>query len=235
MTSYYNAPGPYLNGEPQHHYNSPPLQNGDSCDQRQYHLQQPQYANSSPAQGATYPRFPPYDRLEIRPITAHSGEEDSESSPHSHYYPQPQQQQCHPQPAHQTNHPNAYVPQQQDNSCRGSPPSENGMVVPPQFKPQNENGMVGGVPPQQQQQFPSCKMQPMNPAAVDYPQQQHCQGSPVHSPQHMYPQGGHVGGSQQAPPPQQQNQVQPNALGSPLYPWMKSQFGKTSFYIIFLL
>ncbi|KAG8186414.1 hypothetical protein JTE90_023145 [Oedothorax gibbosus] len=202
MTSYYNAPGPYLGDPAQHGYtNNPQQQNGDSCDPQRnsYHLQQPHYASSSPAQGATYPRFPPYDRLEIRAITS----EDSESPPqqHNNYYPQ--QQQGPPQPAHQAplNHPNAYVPNAQDSGgCRGSPEQ------------------------QMQQQFPSCKMQQMDP----YPPQ-HCaqQSSPVHSPQHMYPQPppqNHV----QPPQPNgpQQNNVQPNALGtgSPLYPWMKSQF-----------
>lgn len=226
MTSYYNTPGPYLtdmrNGsnDPSQHYNPPSIQNGDSCDQRQY--MQPQYA-SSPVQGATYPRFPPYDRLEIRPITAHS---DDSQSPPGHYYTQCSQSQNNmPQPAHQAqqqqqlSHPNAYVPQDGvQQNCRGSP-VENQTMVP--------------------QQFPSCKMQQQNPptmmqdhngvhrpvnpdCAGNNMHPQHCQ-SPVHSPQQMYP-PNHV---PQQPPSQNVNQVQPPSGGqTPLYPWMRSQFGK---------
>lgn len=234
MTSYY-SPGPYLNdmrngsNDPTQHYNPPSVQNGDSCDQRQY--MQPQYA-SSPAQGATYPRFPPYDRLEIRPITAHS--DDSESPP-AHYYTQCSQSQNNiPQPAHQAqqqqqqlSHPNAYVPQDGvQQNCRGSPVESQSMVP---------------------QQFPSCKMQQQNPQAMmqehngvhrpvnpdcagnNMHPQQHCQ-SPVHSPQQMYP-PNHV---PQQPPNQNVNQVQPPSGGpSPLYPWMRSQFGECLF--IYLL
>ncbi|GFW33282.1 uncharacterized protein TNCV_2859602 [Trichonephila clavipes] len=226
MTSYYNTPGPYLtdirNGgnDPQQHYNPPSIQNGDSCDQRQY--LQPQYA-TSPVQGQTYPRFPPYDRLEIRPITAHS---DDSQSPPSHYYSQCSQSQGNmPQPAHQTpqhtplTHPNAYVPQDGvQQNCRGSP-SETQNMVPQQFpsckmqQQQNPQAMV---------QDPNGVHRPVNPdCAANNMHPQHCQ-SPVHSPQQMYP-PNHV--PQQPPTPQNVNQVQQGNAGSTLYPWMRSQFG----------
>ncbi|GIY86913.1 uncharacterized protein CDAR_289721 [Caerostris darwini] len=226
MTSYYNAPGPYLtdirnggNDPQQQHYNPPSIQNGDSCDQRQY--LQPQYA-TSPVQGQTYPRFPPYDRLEIRPITAHS---DDSQSPPGHYYSQCSQSQGNmPQPAHQTQqhtpltHPNAYVPQDGvQQNCRGSPTEPQNMV-PQQFascklqQQQNQQAMV---------QDPNGVHRPVNPdCAANNMHPQHCQ-SPVHSPQQMYP-PNHV--QQQPPTPQNVNQVQPGNAGSTLYPWMRSQF-----------
>ncbi|NP_001310750.1 homeotic protein antennapedia-like isoform X1 [Parasteatoda tepidariorum] len=226
MTSYYNAPGPYLtdirNGgnDQQQHYNPPSIQNGDSCDQRQY--MQPQYA-SSPVQGATYPRFPPYDRLEIRPITAHS---DDSQSPPGHYYTQCSQSQGNmPQPAHQTpqhtplTHPNAYVPQDGvQQNCRGSP-TEAQSMVPQQFS----SCKLQQQPNQQvMMQDPNGVHRPVNPdCAANNMHPQHCQ-SPVHSPQQMYP-PNHV--QQQPPNPQNVNQVQPASGGpSPLYPWMRSQF-----------
>ncbi|KAG8200928.1 hypothetical protein JTE90_020568 [Oedothorax gibbosus] len=246
MSSYYTnsympdlrSPGvvEQYNGQPVH--NQP---NGDMCDQRQY--VQPQYA-SSPVQGATYPRFPPYDRLEIRPITSSP---NSPSPPVGQYYGNP----CNqgppgpplPQPAHQApmNHPNAYVPQDgPQNNCRGSPHHD-----------------PNGHPNMSPAQYPSCKMQPQpvvphhtqqgmgghDPNGVVHRQQVNsaecgppnvppnamppCQ-SPVQSPQQQGPPPqmyqNHGGGP---PPNQQQQQVQSQQAGnmpSPLYPWMRSQF-----------
>ncbi|UYV83781.1 HOXB7 [Cordylochernes scorpioides] len=202
---------------------------GDPCEQR--HYIQPPYS-SSPVQGATYPRFPPYDRLEIRPIT--SGP-NSPSPPGGGggYYPnhcgQPRQMQQGPPPppTHAPlSHPNAYVPQDAGQNCRGSPPEQDPMSpthyssckmhpaapmhheMPP--TPRHGDCPNGGPPPLQQ--APPCH-------------------SPVHSPPHqMYQPPNH------GPPPnhpQPPTHPPPNSgpppganLQSPLYPWMRSQFGK---------
>ncbi|GFY41025.1 homeotic protein antennapedia [Trichonephila inaurata madagascariensis] len=233
-------------------YNGQPVHtqpNGDMCDQGQRQYIQPQYA-SSPVQGATYPRFPPYDRLEIRPITS----SPNSPSPTSQYYGNPCNQAPPgpplPQPAHQPpqhapmNHPNAYVPQDGQNNCRGSPHHDPNGAQHPNMSPA---------------QYPSCKMQPQ-PVPHGPPHQQQAMGhdpngvvhrqvnsecgpppppppntmppcqSPVQSPQQPPPQmyqnhGGPPPNQQQV---QQQQQVQPPQAGnmpSPLYPWMRSQFG----------
>ncbi|KFM79014.1 Homeotic protein antennapedia, partial [Stegodyphus mimosarum] len=222
--------------------------NGDLCDQGQRQYIQPQYA-SSPVQGATYPRFPPYDRLEIRPITS----SPNSPSPPGQYYGNPCNQAPPgpplPQPAHQPpqhapmNHPNAYVPQDGQNNCRGSPHHDPNGSQHPNMSPA---------------QYPSCKMQPQ-PVPHGPPHQQQALGhdpngvvhrqvnsecgpppppppntmppcqSPVQSPQQPPPQmyqnhGGPPPNQQQV---QQQQQVQPPQAGnmpSPLYPWMRSQF-----------
>ncbi|GIY70644.1 uncharacterized protein CEXT_394591 [Caerostris extrusa] len=228
MTSYYNAPGPYLtdirNGgnDPQQHYNPPSIQNGDSCDQRQY--LQPQYA-TSPVQGKPTHAFHLTTDWKYAPITAHS---DDSQSPPGHYYSQCSQSQGNmPQPAHQTQQhtpPDASqcirAPRRGAAELQGSPTEPQNMV-PQQFascklqQQQNQQAMV---------QDPNGVHRPVNPdCAANNMHPQHCQ-SPVHSPQQqMYP-PNHV--QQQPPTPQNVNQVQPGNAGSTLYPWMRSQFGK---------
>lgn len=238
MSSYYTnsympdlrSPGGVVeqyNGQPVH--NQP---NGDMCDQGQRQYIQPQYA-SSPVQGATYPRFPPYDRLEIRPITSSP---NSPSPPGAQqYYGNPCNQPPPPlpQPAHQPpmNHPNAYVPQDgPPNNCRGSPQHH------------DPNGHANMSPAQQ---YPSCKMQPvphgpplghdpngvvhrecpppsaMPPCQSPAPQQQ---PPPQMYQNHGGPPPGQQQVQQQVQPQQQQNTG--GNMPSPLYPWMRSQFGK---------
>ncbi|XP_013792389.1 proline-rich protein 2-like, partial [Limulus polyphemus] len=221
----------FTNSYPGDHYNSQPVQtqpNGGPCEQgpRQY-LAHPHYGSSPNQGGGTYPRFPPYDRLEIRPITS----SPNSPSPPGPYYGNHCGQQAPgptgppalphpPQPAHQPNpplgpitHSNAYVTQNGQN-CRGSPNDQHQTMA----------------------QYPSCKMQqqpPQQPQLHHVPNgvprpvssecQQPCQ-SPLHSgppPQQMYP-------SPAANPP---NSLTPTgqppssgALPSPLYPWMRSQF-----------
>ncbi|KAG0413491.1 hypothetical protein HPB47_009369 [Ixodes persulcatus] len=209
------------------HYGPPHQQqqpNGDHCDQRQYLP----YGGSPGHQG--YPRFPPYDRLEIRAI---SSAPDSPSPPSGYYGnhcgappapppPTPVQQQ---QPPQAMTHPNAYVPAPVEApNCRGSPSEA---PVPPAMA-----------------QYPSCKMQTghlagdvhgvtgrgggdCGSAAVMHGGA--C-GSPpgVHSPplqqqqQQLYS-PGHGG---MPPNGQQPPTHNSGAMPSPLYPWMRSQFGE---------
>ncbi|XP_076322596.1 uncharacterized protein LOC143231822 [Tachypleus tridentatus] len=211
------------------HYNSQPVHtqpNGESCEQtpRQY-LAHAQYG-SSPTQGAgTYPRFPPYDRLEIRPITS----SPNSPSPPGTYYgnhcgqqpPGPPVLPHPPQPAHQPphphgplTHPNAYIPQQDGQNCRGSP---------------NDTGHHNMT------QYPSCKMQQQlhhDPNGVPRPVSSECSTNmhqqPCQSPLHSAPPQQHMYSPPANNPP---NALSPTsqppssgALPSPLYPWMRSQF-----------
>ncbi|EEC15629.1 Antennapedia, putative, partial [Ixodes scapularis] len=147
------------------HYGPPHQQqqpNGDHCDQRQYLP----YGGSPGHQG--YPRFPPYDRLEIRAI---SSAPDSPSPPSGYYGnhcgappapppPTPVQQQ---QPPQAMTHPNAYVPAPVEApNCRGSPseaPVPPAMAHPPgvhspplqQQQQQLYSPGHGGMPPNGQQ------------------------------------------------------------------------------------
>ncbi|XP_076341803.1 uncharacterized protein LOC143242328 [Tachypleus tridentatus] len=221
------------------HYNSQQVHtqpNGGLCEQapRQY-LAPSHYGSSSTQGGGTYPRFPPYDRLEIRPITS----SPNSPSPTGPYYgnhcgqqaPGPTGPPHPPQPAHQPNpphgpitHANTYVTQDGQN-CRSS---------------SNDETPYCRSSPNDETQYPSCKLQRQpsqlhhvpngvpRPLSSECPaniHQQPCQ-SPLHSgpsPQQMYT-------SPTANPP---NSLTPTgqppssgALPSPLYPWMRSQFGR---------
>ncbi|XP_013776721.1 homeotic protein antennapedia-like [Limulus polyphemus] len=227
------------------HYNNQPVHtqpNGETCEQvsRQY-LAHTQYC-SSPSQGAgTYPRFPPYDRLEIRPITSSP---NSPSPPETYYGnhcgqqpPGPPALPHPPQPAHQPppphgplTHPNAYVPQQDGQNCRGSPngtgPQHQNMTQYPSCKMQQPPLQQPPPPPQQQQLHhdPNGVPRPVSSECPTNMHQQPCQ-SPLHSgppQQQMYsPTAGNppnVLNPASQPPPSS------GALPSPLYPWMRSQF-----------
>lgn len=205
------------------HYGPPPPQQqqqangGDHCDQRQYL----QHSYGGSPQG--YPRFPPYDRLEIRAINS----APNSPSPPGGYYgnhcgappppPTPHQQ----QPPQSMTHPSAYVPAVSTvdggQNCRGSPSEA---PVPPAMA-----------------QYPSCKMQGPMVGAGDLPARaasecvqqtpvmhQAACGSPpgVHSP----PQQQLYSPSHGGMPPNGQPTHNSGAMPSPLYPWMRSQFGE---------
>ncbi|KAK8763330.1 hypothetical protein V5799_034061 [Amblyomma americanum] len=216
------AAGGVGNGD---HYGAPPppppqpqpQPNGDHCDQRQQYLQ---HSYGGSPQG--YPRFPPYDRLEIRAINS----APNSPSPPSGYYgnhcgapvppppPTPHQQQ---QPPQSMSHPSAYVPAAASvdggQNCRGSPSEA---PVPPAMA-----------------QYPSCKMQGPLGGGGDLPARaaSECVQTPVmHQAACGSPPGVHS-------PPQQQQLYSPShggmppngqhnagAMPSPLYPWMRSQF-----------
>lgn len=151
--------------------------------------------------GPAYPRFPPFDRLEIRQLAGNSTGQSpggtayyaNQASAHtgllSHHGGMADQN-CRNSPNNmQTNNHHQY------SSCKlqqASGTSPSGGVTTPQSPPLSGQGIGGAtVPP-----------------------------SPVHSPQ-MY----------------NHHQSITNSAGvipSPLYPWMRSQFGKSHFYCQFL-
>ncbi|XP_049524822.1 homeotic protein antennapedia-like [Dermacentor silvarum] len=225
------AAGGVVVGNGGDHYGPPPpppqqqqpQPNGDHCDQRQQqYLQQHSYGGSP--QG--YPRFPPYDRLEIRAINS----APNSPSPPGGYYgnhcgvppppPTPHQQQQQ-QPPQSMTHPSAYVPAAASvdggQNCRGSPSEA---PVPPAMA-----------------QYPSCKMQGGPLGAGDLPARAASECVPPQTPVMHQAACGSPPGVHHSPPQQQlyspsHGGMPPNgqpthnsgAMPSPLYPWMRSQF-----------
>ena len=220
MSAYYpnnagyvsNPPPPHdqYNGDSHHHHVM------NACHENgrgpppihQYH--QMQYGTGQQPEPPNYPLFRPYNRLEVKPCP--DGTNAAEPSP---YYncgtttaPPPHPPNAQPPPPHQQ----SVMPIQYD-SCGGR-----GSITPPH---------------ESQQQYPSCKMQqPMHPhndgLGPGLPNMM--AGSPPspHHPQHhqMYQSSGPVGS------PNQQNSN--SAMSSPLYPWMRSQFGSSFVLLLFI-
>ncbi|XP_018908415.1 homeotic protein antennapedia isoform X1 [Bemisia tabaci] len=200
-------------GVPPHHYGGPP-------------------AAGQPPQGMPYPRFPPYDRMDIRNAAYYNAQQQGMVDPG--YRPDS------PgmggggmvnQNGHQT--PVVYA------SCKLQAVSNNGMVGPgsppdlemnshhphphPHHMNHHQHHQTNHQPPPNHQMH----QQPISAQATLPPNQmmgyqngphQHHQAAP---PQHVVSQ-------QQSQPPPQQQAPPPNntssSLPSPLYPWMRSQF-----------
>ena len=195
-----------------------------------HHYGAPLAAGQAP-QGMPYPRFPPYDKLDMRNAAAYYGAQqqqmdagyrpDSPNNNITHMTPNTVNQNGHQTPV-------AYA------SCKlqaaamtqggvmansSSPPlesnSQNTMVQQHHMTNHHDHHMQNAHHQQQQQQ-----------------QQQHILytnpgGAGVQNTQNMIQQAPHP----QPPAPQVPPQSQPpnntaSALPSPLYPWMRSQFGK---------
>lgn len=175
-----------------------------------------------PPQGMPYPRFPPYDRMDIR---------------NAGYYGA-QQQQMDIDPGYRPDSPN-----NMHMAANGPPNGHQTPVVYASCKLQaaavSQGGVIGptGSPP-------SDSSQGMNNHHMGHHMQeqhtQHVQQQQHHQQQqHMMYGGQQPANMHQQPPPHQQpnipqaqqpSQPPPNntaaALPSPLYPWMRSQFGK---------
>lgn len=187
-------------GIPPHHYGGPP-------------------AAGQPPQGMPYPRFPPYDRMDIR---------------NAGYYGAQQQQMDGSQ---------GYRPESPSSMHMGTNAPPNGHQTPVvyascklQAAAVTQGGVLGptGSPPLDTAQpmtnhHMAHHMQDQHPQhhqQAHHQQQQHMmyggqQGNNMHQqgPPHQQP------AIQQQQPPQQPNNTAA-ALPSPLYPWMRSQFGK---------
>lgn len=195
-------------GIPPHHYGGPP-------------------AAGQPPQGMPYPRFPPYDRMDIR---------------NAGYYGAQQQQMDGSQ---------GYRPDSPTNMHMAANTAPNGHQTPVvyascklQAAAVTQGGVLGptGSPPLE-------TAQPMtNHHMAHHMQEQHTQHhQQPHHPQqqqHMMYGGQQTNNMHQQGPPHQQAPIQqqpqpqqPNntaaALPSPLYPWMRSQFGESHTVCIF--
>ncbi|KAG5900410.1 hypothetical protein JTB14_037155 [Gonioctena quinquepunctata] len=185
-------------GIPPHHYGGPP-------------------AAGQPPQGMPYPRFPPYDRMDIR---------------NAGYYNAQQQMDDQYRPDSPTNMHMA--------PGNGVPNGHQTPVVYPSCKLQaaavTQNGVLGptGSPPLDTAQNMNThhmghhmqEQHPQHHQQAHLPQQQHMMygGQPtanLHQAPHQQP-----APLQQQPQPGQQppNNNTASALPSPLYPWMRSQF-----------
>ncbi|KAJ1520590.1 hypothetical protein ONE63_003702 [Megalurothrips usitatus] len=209
-------------------------------------------------QGMPYPRFPPYDRMDIRNAAYYNAQQGMMDD--QGYRPtSPIQHMTHPH-GPPNGHPNAPVVYA---SCKlqaaavgpggviggpVSPPLDNGMNSHPNHHQQQAqhhhmvNHQQAPPPPQQQQQQPPPQLQ-QPPPQQHHPQQQtpphHMMynnvnpavnggGMPPH-PHHQQVMSPHQAPPQGPPPSAQQQQQQNNnnsSLPSPLYPWMRSQFGE---------
>lgn len=191
-------------GIPPHHYGGPP-------------------AAGQPPQGMPYPRFPPYDRMDIRSAGYYGAQQQMDGS--QGYRPDS------PSSMHM-------------GGGNGAPNGHQTPVVYASCKLQaaavTQNGVLGpsGSPPLD-------TTQNMNSHHMGHHMQEHPQHHPqahhqAQQQQHMMYGGGQQNTNmhQQAPPHQQSalQQQQPSgqqapnntasALPSPLYPWMRSQFGE---------
>jgi len=237
MSSYFanSYPIPDLrNGTPDHYATqgvNAQVNSDPTCDPS---LRQaiPQHYGGAPTghspQGMPYPRFPPYDRLDIRAVG------------------------------------NAGVNYYSQNAQPGINPIVDGQGYRPNSPTVNSMGAHMAPNQTPVSQYSSCKLQaaaaaagpgspnggPPNHHRMD--QTNHHMAAPNHHQNHMmynnvnqqHHQVVNVSQHQQAPPPppqpqQQQQQQQPTtnpaaALPSPLYPWMRSQFGKYFFIFCFI-
>lgn len=249
-----------------------PQHSPDSCDPNL--RQVAAHYGSSTTQGPTYPRFPPYDRLEIRPIT--SGNPCvAVTNPHNgpnnppQYYNQTQSlsalsdgQNCRnvsppeltslqhvPPSTHQYNSCKLQQQQPSPTSPTGPPPGplrSQQQQQPPQQPPPPPQANLGTANHNHNLSQPQSQTSPQQQQPQQQQQQQQhvpynvnnaTNGGPhSHHPHHQVATATPTQPppSSVAPPTQhhQNNQNGPGSnngsLSSPLYPWMRSQFGENS-------
>lgn len=187
-----------------------------------HHYGPPSGAGQQPAQGMPYPRFPPYDRMDIRSAAYYGAQQQQMVDGGGGYRPDSPGQMGHAN-GHQT--PVVYA------SCKlqAAAVAQGGVL-----------GSHGSPPLEQQHQAHHMQQQQHQAHQAHHMQQQahHMQQQPpMHQPppqQHMM-YGGVQGLSPQhqthQQPMHQAAQQQPPSntaasLPSPLYPWMRSQFGE---------
>jgi Antp family protein len=247
MSSYFaNAYIPDLrNGTPEHYaataHQGAQVNTDPSCDpsMRQgipHHYGGPPAAGQPPP-GMPYPRFPPYDRLDIRTVNAagyygtqtgqNGGTQNGIMVDNGGYRTNsPTMGNAHMGPAQQN-----VVPPVQYSSCKLQAASVGQNLMPPESPPSHHQHPQ--QPPthhmnhQHQNHLQMYNSPQQQPPQQQVPPQHHVQVPPPHQqapPPHQNP--------NQGPPPQQQTPPQQNnnpsaPLPSPLYPWMRSQFGKS--------
>lgn len=199
----------------QHHYGAAVVPQGaedpSACDPRQgiapHHYGGPPAAGQPP-QGMPYPRFPPYDRMDIRAAGYYQNMDYRADSPNSMHMGTN---------GHQT--PVVYA------SCKlqaavgngiGGPESPPDMEMTPHHHAHQQQHHMG---PHQHQTAPP---PPNQQSHMMYNSQAPPQATP-HHPQQQAVQQPNV--PPNAPPNQNNNNNNSN-LPSPLYPWMRSQFGE---------
>uniref|UniRef100_A0A8D8VKU3 Homeotic protein antennapedia n=1 Tax=Cacopsylla melanoneura TaxID=428564 RepID=A0A8D8VKU3_9HEMI len=218
----------------QHHYGATVLQNNGVEDPSMYDPRQVHHYGQVPNNGQTvhgipYPRFPPYDRMDIRNAAYYGAHQDGMEQ-----YPRPDSPSMGhmgPQNGHQP--PNIFP------SCKMQAAAINNGILP---GPESPSDLVDPSlnnhhhhhhphmnqhhphPHPQQQQPPPQHNNNMMQYTQQPPPQHHQvvvnhQQTPPNQPPSQPP---------NQPPNQQQNNTSAS-LPSPLYPWMRSQFGKGSY------
>lgn len=197
------------------HYGAVPQQGHEleGCDQQLRPAQH--HYPAQPAPGMPYPRFPPYDRLGYYQQMEQNGYRPDSPSQMGHMGPKAADGYGPPN-GHQPPAPAVYT------SCKlqaaaataggvpGSPPLEQAQQMPHHMHPQ-QHMVQHGVPPHQQHlMYPVDDMQHQTQMPPMHQQSMHAQQPPA-----------------QQPPPNTNA-----SLPSPLYPWMRSQFGKFKFQFV---
>uniref|UniRef100_T1IST0 Homeobox domain-containing protein n=2 Tax=Epimorpha TaxID=115407 RepID=T1IST0_STRMM len=230
MSSYFtNSYLTDLRSPPSEHYGGPTIgtpPNSEPCDPS-LRTQIPHYGSPA-AQGPTYPRFPPYDRLEIRPITGGGAAPAQYYSPAQGLPAIPDGQNCRNSPpghlSHQAVQP--MVPQyssckmQQQQMPQHAPPQHQQLTMhqpppqvhhqpPPQVQVQHQHQQLS-MPPQQHphphtQQLTQHPQHQQHPPAVVHQHHQHPPPPPPHSQHQQHP----------PPPPQPPPLSQPPTQQQP--------------------
>lgn len=213
----------------QHHYGATvlPQNNGvedpNMYDPRQIHQYGHVPNNGQPVHGMPYPRFPPYDRMDIRHAAYYGAQQGGMEQ-----YPRPDSPSMGHmgQNGHQT--PVVYT------SCKLQAAVGNGIISGPESPTDLVDPSLNNHHHHQHHH--------MNHHPQPHPQQPPQQQPPQHMMYAQQPPPQHhqvvVNPHQQTPPnqppsqpPNQPPNQQPNntsaSLPSPLYPWMRSQFGKS--------
>lgn len=207
--------GEIRQGIPPHHYGGPPT-------------------GGQPPQGMPYPRFPPYDRVDIRAAAYYQQQELGVDSVDTNSYGRPSS----PNIGHLGGPPNGHQTPVVYSSCKlqAAGVQQNivaGQVTPPLDVPQPLNNHSANH--MNHQPHHHMQMQHHNHMKQEYQQHEHLlyQQQPP-GPQHQMAAHQQGPGPQgpQGPQGQQSNNTSSN-LPSPLYPWMRSQFGKFLFISIY--
>lgn len=194
-------------------------------------------AAGQPPQGMPYPRFPPFDRMDIRNAAYYGSQHGMVDG----YRPDSPTGMGHMTQNGQT--PTIYASCKMEaavTKCIADPSS------PTDIDPtMNNHHAHHHAPPQQQQQQHHMSNHQHQHTLHQQPvpnQQQNYYNNVSQAPTASHHQQVVVNQHQQTPPLQQQppnQQQQPNntsaSLPSPLYPWMRSQFGKSHFQIFLFI
>lgn len=213
LPAYLGGTGPshheQYNGELQHHMMGPCHENGRGppmgpsqllsySHQHPHHHQPIHYGHQQ------YPRFPPYDRLDGKLCA--EGPSQAETSP---YYSNCAASTAIPPPPPSQGPPPSLAPLPQPPAGAQYECTGRGSITPPSLDGSNGAGPYG-----------NCKMQPMLPTHNDSMTALGGHNSPSpHHGQHQIYGNGPVGSPSQS---------SSSAIASPLYPWMRSQFGKST-------
>lgn len=214
MSSYYTSYPDYRPPQPPDEYQ---VSQGGGCGEYDPRMPPHPYYATHHQQG--YPRYPPYDRL-MNSYYVNAQTPQHPHTPHGHHQPHDPHDYRDPSPAAPTcMGQQASPPLQQYPSCKmqTQPQGQQQQAQQPQQQPQQcpqqpQMEQLGAAAPQDTAHHMAAQDGAQAQAAGPWPAQQHT--------------------GQQPPLLQQQPQNNQVTNTSPLYPWMRSQFGELKFYFL---